>query len=137
MPGRAVPLVPACRDCSTNAGIRPNGSLNIATGQSDTLGPQRFCDDGIDRERADARTAERTIRNDTRNIAVLAIDSADTVEVWRGGAPYRCCGALLCILEVAAGIDNGTAVFIHGAELLNLFAGKMACKGAEDGARMD
>src|SRR5690606_4067146 len=77
------------------------------------------------------------IRFNGRDIAVLAIDTADTAQVRRGGAPYRRCSPLLRTFEVAAGIDNGAAVFIHGAELLDLFAGKMSRKRAEDGTGMD
>ena len=118
--------------------MRATGSSwDIAAGQPDALGPERFRHRRVDGERTHARSPALTVRSDSRNVAILAIDPADPVQAGRRGAPYRRRGALLRTFEIAAGIDNGGTVRIHGSELLNLLAREVPRERAEDGAGMD
>src|SRR3546814_363805 len=71
------------------------------------------------------------------NVAVFTIDPAETRQSGRRGAPDRRGGALLRTLEVAPRIDNGRAVRMHRAKLLNLLPAQVTRKRSQYRTGMD
>jgi hypothetical protein len=96
--------------------------------------PESVGECGIDRPRSDAELLGRVSGNGDGDVAVLAVNTSQSVKLVAGGTPNAGCRALFGGLQVSVRVNDGATLVVDGAGITKFVGRRSASFSAQNAA---